>query len=213
MPVPDQAFLLCRALRKKAGSEADKILLDAREKARRIITEAGEDTERRLGEWMGREQMSAHKQARQIKDAAELKARLAVMSAKKKLIGEIHESARERLFGLSEGPGYPGILKHLVLRAVKALPGNEVLLQVRSRDKALLSDNLLGEMARQTGKGVKVMDEPADITGGCIAYGLNKKVLVDYSFEVLLKRGTPLLKRLLARKVFEAGPREGEASD
>ncbi len=208
MAIPDQVYLLCRALKEKATEEAAKILADAREQAEQIRKDAREEIQRRLGHWASRERMAAYKEARQITDAAELKARQTVMAAKERLVAEIQNAVKERLIELRSSGEYPDILKRIARKALRALPGEEALLQVRSDDSHLITEDFLQDLAKSTGKRVKLMKEPADISGGCVAYSANQKMLVDFSFEAFLEREYPRLKGLLAKEILEVDTRD-----
>ncbi len=213
MAIPDDVFLLCDAIKKKAGKEADEILADARGQAEEIRRGAGEEVKRRLGRWKERERMAAFKQARQVIDAAELRARKLVMSARERLLSEIREEAKKRLLELVDSREYPQVFKMTASRAVAALPGDRVLLQVGPRDLQRVTAGFLEELSRTTGKEVRLLEETADIAGGCIAFSEDRKVLADFSFGALLEREQSRLKRLLAEKILDAGAPSGPSGE
>jgi len=198
VPLPDQVSLLCRAIREKGRKEAGEILSRARERANRILQEAGENTQRDLEEHVSQERQSAYQHARQVVSAAELKAGQQVMITRQALLSEVFEETEKRLSALRDEPGYPNILRLLAIHAVSSLPEEHCWIQVRKNDQCLFSQDMLMDLSKETGQTVELLPEPADINGGCLAFSANKKVLVDFSFDALLKRAEPKLKELMA---------------
>ncbi len=198
MPLPDQMSLLCRAIRKKGQKEAGEILSRAREQINRILQEAKENTQRELEERVSQERQSAHQRAQRVVSAAELKAGQQVMVTRQALLREVFEEAEKRLSALRDGPGYPNMLRLLAIHAVSSLPEGYCWIQVRKIDQGLFSQDMLIDLSKETGQTVELLPEPADINGGCLAFSANKKILVDFSFDALLKRAEPKLKELMA---------------
>jgi len=198
VPLPDQTSLLCRAIREKGQKEAGEILSRAREQAKRILQEAKENTHGELEERVSQERQSAYQHAQRVVSAAELKAGKQVMVTRQVLPKEVFEEAEKRLSALREDQGYPNILRLLAIHAVSSLPEGHCWIQVRKSDQGLFSQDMLIDLSKETGQTVEFLPESADINGGCLAFGANKKVLVDFSFDALLKRAEPKLKELMA---------------
>ena len=198
MQLPDQVSLLCRAIREKGQKEAEEILSRAREQADRILREARENTKRDLEERVSQERQSAYQHAQHVVSATELKAEKQVMVTRQALLSEVFDEAEKRLSALRDGPGYPNILRLLAIHAVSSLPEEHCWIQVRVKDQGLFSQDMLMDLSKETGQTVEILSEPADINGGCLAFSANKKVLVDFSFDALLKRAEPKLNELMA---------------
>jgi vacuolar-type H+-ATPase subunit E/Vma4 len=198
VPLPDQVSLLCRAIREKGQKEAGEILSRAGEQADRILREARENTQRDLEKRVSQERQSAYQHAQLVVSAAELKAGKQVMVTRQALLREVFDEAEKRLSALRDEPGYPNILRLLTIHAVSSLPEGHCWIQVREKDQGLFSQDMLIELSKETGQTVEILPEPADINGGCLAFSANKKVLVDFSFDALLKRAEPKLKELMA---------------
>lgn len=198
MPLPDQVSLLCRAIREKGQKEAGEILSRAREQANRILQEAKDNTQRDLEERVSQERQSAYQHAQRVVSAAELKAGQQVMVTRQALLKEVFEEAEKRLSALRDEPRYPNILRFLAIHAVSSLSEKRCWIQVRKNDQGLFSQDMLIDLSKETGQAVELLPEPADINGGCLALSANKKILVDFSFDALLKRAEPRLKQLMA---------------
>ncbi len=190
--------LLCRAIREKGQKEAGEILSRAKEQANRILQEAKENTQRELAERVSQERQSAHQRAQRVVSAAELKAGQQVMVTRQALLREVFEEAEKRLSALRDEPGYPNILRLLTIHAVSSLPGGHCWIQVRKNDQGLFAQDMLIDISKKTKQTAELLPEPADINGGCLAFSANKKILVDFSFDALLKRAEPRLKELMA---------------
>ncbi|MEA1866643.1 MAG: V-type ATP synthase subunit E [Thermodesulfobacteriota bacterium] len=198
MPLPDQVSLLCRAIREKGRKETGEILSRAREQADRILQEASENTQRNLEERISQKRQSAYQQAQHVVSAAELETGQQVMVTRQALLREMFDEAGNRLSVLRDEPEYPNMLRLLAIHAVSSLPEEHCWIQVRKNDQGLFSQDMLMDISKETGQTVELLPEPADINGGCIAFSANKKILVDFSFDVLLKRAEPRLKELMA---------------
>ncbi|MEA1866626.1 MAG: V-type ATP synthase subunit E [Thermodesulfobacteriota bacterium] len=198
MPLPDQVSLLCMAIREKGQKESGEILSRAREHADRILLETRENTQRDLEKHVSQERQSAYQRAQRVVSAAELKAGKQVMVTRQALLNEVFEEAEKRLSVLRDGPGYPNMLRLLTIHAVSSLPEGRCWIQVRKNDQGLFSQDMLIYLSKETGQTVELLPEQADINGGCLAFGANKKILVDFSFDALLKRAEPRLRELMA---------------
>jgi V/A-type H+-transporting ATPase subunit E len=198
VPLPDQVSLLCRAIREKGQKEAGEILSRAKEQADRILREAKENAQRELEERVSQERQSVYQHAQRVASAAELKARQQVMVTRQALLREVFEGAEKRLSALRDEPGYPNMLRLLAIHAVSSLREGRCWIQVRKNDQDLFPQDMLMDLSKETGQAVELLPEPADINGGCLAFSANKKVLVDFSFDALLKRAEPRLKELMA---------------
>ena len=190
--------LLCRAIREKGQKDAGEILSRAREQANHILQEAKENTQRDLEEHVSQERQSAYQQTQQVVSAAELKAGKQVMVTRQALLREVFDEAEKRLSALRDEPGYPNILRLLAIHAISSIPEEHCWIQVREKDQGLFSQDMLIDLSKKTGQAVELLPEPTDIKGGCLAFNANKKVLVDFSFDALLKRAEPRLKELMA---------------
>ena len=116
---------------------------------------------------------------------------------------ELFQEARQRLESMRDEAGYPELLQSIALQAIRELPGEEVWIQVRKDDQSLVSETFCRDLSRLSDRKVDLLPEPTVITGGCLAYSSDKKILVDFSFEALLTRAQPQLRELLAQEMLE----------
>ncbi len=203
MALPDQVSLLSRAIRKKGQAEAEKILVRAREQAEGIVRDAEEKVHEELEQHLADKRKNAFQQARKLKDGATLKARQLLLQAKEELMQELFLEARQQLESMRDEAGYPELLQSIALQAIRELPGEKVWIQVRKDDQSLVSETFCGNLSRLSDHMVDLFPEPAAISGGCLVYSFDKKVLVDFSFLALLSRAKPRLRELLAKEMLE----------
>jgi vacuolar-type H+-ATPase subunit E/Vma4 len=201
--LPDQVSLLSRAIRKKGQAEAEKILVRAREQAQGIVRDAEEKVHEELEQHLADKRKNAFQQARRLKDGATLRARQLLLQAKEELMQELFLEARQQLESMRDEAGYTELLQSIALQAIRELPGEEVWIQVRKDDQSLMSETFCGNLSRLSERKVVLFPEPAVISGGCLVYSFDKKVLVDFSFSALLSRAKPRLRELLAKEMLE----------
>ncbi|WP_028583753.1 V-type ATP synthase subunit E [Desulfogranum mediterraneum] len=203
MALPDQVSLLCRAIRKKGQLEAEKILGRAREEAEQMVQDAEQRVRQEHGLYLARRRQDAFQQARKLEDEASLKARQLILRAREELLQDLFQEARQQLASRRDGAGYPELLRSLALQGIRALAEERVWLQVSREDQSLLTQAFCRELEGLSGVGVDLFPEPAAISGGCLVYSVDKRILVDFSFSALLKRAQPRLRELLARELLE----------
>ena len=203
MALTDQVSLLYGAIQKKGQTEAEKILSRAREQAQTIVLDAEKKVQGELEQQLAQKRQEAFQQARKLKDGASLKARQLVLQAKEELMQELFNEARQHLEDRRNEAGYPELLQSIALQAVRKLPGDDMWIQVREEDQPLITDTFCQNLFRLSNHRVDLFPEPAAISGGCLAYSSDKKILVDFSFSALLTRAQPQLRKLLAKELLE----------
>ena len=203
MALLDQVSLLSRAIRKKGQAKAETILARAGEQAKGIVRDAEKKIHEELEQHLAEKKKNAFQQARRLKDGATLKSRQLLLQAKEELMQELFLEAREQLESMRDEAGYPELLQSIALQAIRELPGEKVWIQVRKDDQSLVSETFCGNLSRLSHRKVDLFPEPAAISGGCLVYSFDKKVLVDFSFSALLSRAKPRLRELLAKEMLE----------
>lgn len=203
MVFPDQTSLLYRAIQKKGSAEAEEILARARKQAHKIVQEAERKVQTELEQHLAVKKQDAFRQAQKLKDGASLKARQLVLQAREELLQELLQEAQQQLESMRDKTEYPAMLQSLALQAISELPGEKVWLQVRKDDQSLLTETFCQDLSRLSGRRVELFPETAAISGGCLAYSSDKKILVDFSFAALLSRSQPRLRELLAKELLE----------
>ncbi len=198
MPLPDQIALLCTAIEDAARKEAESILEKARAGADERIEKARGEVNTKLYARMDRERQEAAVEARRITDAAELRARQLVLKEKKQILSSLKESAVCRLQSIRTEPDYKGLLISLAAGGIQQLQSDTCIIQVNLQDMEFMDSGMLASIASETGRKVRLADQPASIGGGCLVFSEDMRQMVDCSFETLLNSAEPLLMELLS---------------
>lgn len=208
MAILDQVSLLCREIERKGRAEAEKILSRAKEKAEAITRDTQAQIQGKQEGILVQKRQEAFRKARQLQDGAHLKASKLILQAKEALLQELLQAAQQRLESIRNSPEYAAVLKSFIQQAVLEIPGEErYWIQVRQEDTKLISAGVLQNLLVDDAHRFEVMEQAANITGGCLIYSFDRKMLVDFSFSALLQRARPLLRELLANELLgEAAP-------
>lgn len=203
MALPDQVFLLSRAIRQKGQAEAESIRSQAESQAQGIILDTRQQVQHELERRLAGKKRDAMQQARKFRDNANLRARRMLLEAREELMQELVGEAQRQLERMREGGGYGDLLQSIALQAISELPGEKVWIQVRVQDQGLVSEDWCQVLAGLSDRRVGRHPEPAAITGGCLVYSADRRLLVDFSFAALLKRSQPRLMELVAQEMLE----------
>ncbi len=205
MPLPDNIELLCLAIKKRATSQGEKILEKAKKEAQRILSSGLREAERELEAKRLELKRQAFQEARRTTDGAELAARRMIMAAREEIFKKVMDKARDLLFETREKPeAYKAMVKSMIVNALSVVAGDgegKVVVQAPQRDIPVVK-----EAAREAGKAsgveVQVDEQPAEIEGGILVFSFDRRRMVDFSFDALLKRLEPEIRALVAEKVF-----------
>lgn len=197
--------ILCRVIIEDASREAKAILEKARVESESII----EEGRREAGELIksarkSKSHIDLSCNKAKIISLAEFQSRSEILGRKEKVIDNVLREAQKAFFALPERDNYPGILKNLIVQALKFLDedGREFVCRVNERDRALLPSSTLMELGKMTEKVISLDDTPAEIVGGVIAFRSDLRVLYDNSLEALFERNRQRMRCLAAECIF-----------
>lgn len=119
-----------------------------------------------------------------------LQARMEIIHQKETIVGEILERLREEFFNLPKQPGYLNFLKRFILEGLEALQddGDEFICQVNEQDRSLISQDLLNEVAQETGKKISMDERCMESKGGVILRLNDGHVFYNNSLEAIFQR-------------------------
>ncbi len=205
MPLPDNIELLCLAIKKRATSQGEKILEKAKKEAQRILSSGLREAERELEAKRLELKRQAFQDARRITDGAELAARRMIMAAREEIFKKVMDKARDLLFETREKPeAYRDMVKSMIVNARSVVAGEgegKVVVQAPQRDIPVVKE-AAREAEKDSGFQIQVDEQPAEIEGGILVFSLDRRRMVDFSFDALLKRLEPEIRALVAEKVF-----------
>jgi len=207
-------------------SEAQKItsqiLIDAREDAKSVIIEARKSAEMmqerqsELGRQKAAERVSSIVgRARNESDITRgmvftdirRKAGWMVLSEKERLMANVLDEAKSRLTALAKTEKYIPALERIILDAGIALGGGElqIILNERDSDLPLKLNAISKAVSEKTGNRteLKLSKEGTKASGGVIVKSVDGKVILDDTFEAMLKRRERELRLKIARILFK----------
>jgi len=197
------------------------ILQEAKKSAEHIIQEAqksAEDTlekQRQLG--VQRANESARLLFKKAESEAELnklnsmanakiKANWVILSKKETWIDSVLNEAKNELKILTQSKEYISILEKLITEAGVILGGKEleVLLNEQDSTLPLKLDDIVKEISEKTGFKTKLRlsEEKLKVIGGAIVRTANGKIIMDNTFEDIIKRREKKIRSKIAKILF-----------
>ena len=206
----------------EAQKVTDQILTDAKEDAKSIIIDARKEAEmmqERQGE-LGRQKAAERVssivgKARNESDITRgmvftdirRKAGWMILSEKERLITNVLDEAKSRLTALAKTEKYMPELERMILDAGIALGGGELQVLLNELDSALpLKLNAISKaVSEKTGNRteLKLSKERTKASGGVVVKSTDGKVILDNTFEAMLKRRERELCLKIARILFK----------
>lgn len=130
------------------------------------------------------------------------------------LVAAALAGTQQQLSGMRQLPGYPDLLRRLMIEALAALGPEEAAghpphVCVDARDEAAAWDCLSanGSLAQAT------LETSLDCWGGVIVRSGDGRIVIDNRLEARLERATPMLRRVLAAEFERAAAIEQTAGD
>ena len=137
---------------------------------------------------------------------ARIEANWLVLSEKERWITAVLDEAKSKLEILTRSTGYLPILEKLITEAGIILGGKglEILLNGRDSTLPLKLDKLAREISEKTGSETKLTlsKEKPKVVGGAIIRTINGKVVMDNTFDDMLKRREKGLRSKIAKILF-----------
>ena len=185
----------------------DQIIHDAKKEAKSIVEEAQKSAEMMLEkrrelarEKAGKKASSILKRAESEVEAikemvptdAKRKAGWMILSEKERLVTGVLDEVKTKLEALSQSEKYIPILEKMILDAGIVLGGGKLEVSLNERDSALplKFSTLAKAIAEKTGKKtqIKLSKEKTEAFGGAVVKKVDGRIVVDNTFEAILKR-------------------------
>lgn len=199
----------------------NQILHDSREKAKSVIDEAHKSAEitlgkqrelasRKAGEKASSMLKRAESEAKTIRETVFMdmkrKASWMVISEKKRLVTSVLDEVKTRLRAVSQSENYTPILEKIIVDAGTALGGGklEVLLNKHDSTLPLKLSRLAKAIAERTRikTRLKLSKQKIEASGGAVVKTLDGRIVVDNTFEAILRRREKELRFKTARILF-----------
>jgi len=137
---------------------------------------------------------------------AKIKANWVILSKKEAWIDNVLNEAKNKLRTLTESKEYLSILEKLITEAGVILGGKELEVILNEQDSTLplKLDDLAKEISERTGFETKLRlsEEKPKVIGGTIVRMANGKVIMDNTFDDILRRREKDLRSEIAKILF-----------
>jgi vacuolar-type H+-ATPase subunit E/Vma4 len=138
---------------------------------------------------------------------AKIKANWVILSKKETWIDNVLNEAKNKLRILTESKEYIPILEKLIIEAGIILGGKELEVLLNEKDSALSLklDKLAKEISEKTGVETKLRlaEEKTKVIGGAMLRTANGKIIMDNTFEDILKRREKDIRSKMAKILFK----------
>jgi vacuolar-type H+-ATPase subunit E/Vma4 len=158
---------ISRAVLTQAQADAERIVADAKAKAKVIRQQAEKQAAAERKQVLETAQREADDTRKQAKAAAELKARMLVLERREKLLNAVFDAVRERLPSVQQREDYDDVVRGLVLEAVTHIGGDSVEIRADRQAQQLLTDVVLAALSQQAGTQVQ-LGEPLENAIGVV---------------------------------------------
>jgi vacuolar-type H+-ATPase subunit E/Vma4 len=199
----------------------DRIILDAKKEAKSILKEAQKSAEMVIEKRMALARQKAEKKASSILKRTESevkalreivptdakrKAGWMVISEKERLVTSVLDKVKTKLEALSQSEKYVPVLEKMILDAGIVLDGEKLEVSLNKRDSALpLKFSMLAKaIAQKTGKKTQItLSKEKNVAfGGAIVKTVDGRIVVDNTFEAILKRRERDLRFKIGKILF-----------
>src|SRR3990170_6006096 len=138
---------------------------------------------------------------------AKIKANWTILSKKERWIAAVLNEVENKLRILTQSKEYISILEKLITEAGIILGGKELEVLLSEKDSALSLklDKLAKEISEKTGFETKLRlsEEKPKVVGGAMVRTTNGKVIMDNTFDDMLKRREKGLRSKIAKILFK----------
>ena len=184
---------LAQAVLNEAGSEAEKIKEDARQKAEIIRQQAEQKAKNERESILSQARQKASSIKSQNIASARLKAQMLWIERREKLLNQVFETALERMGNTTQWSNYDQIVNRLVKEAVEALGASSARIHADKTTLQLLKDGMLEKISAE----LKLSLEPGEVLEsgtGIILETMDGHRQFDNTLETRLKRLQDILR-------------------
>ena len=199
----------------------DKILRDARDNAKSIIEKTQRSAEEMLEQQRELARQKASREVAAILEKTESEAEVAtvieaseankkakwiILSEKNRLVTNVLDEVKTRLIAFAKSKEYLPFLQRIIVDAGIALEGGKLEILLNEKDSSLPPnlDELTKAIAEKVGSKsqVELSKEKTKASGGAVLRRVDGKILIDNTFEAILKRSEPQLRLKIAKILF-----------
>jgi vacuolar-type H+-ATPase subunit E/Vma4 len=184
---------LSRAVLREAHSDAEKILVEAREKSNVIRQQAQQQADARRAEILEQATREAQRIHSEIMSTAQLKARTLQLDQREKLLDEVFETARQQLNTIQKSTDYEKTARLLLSDALAHLKVDQAVIRADAATSKFFTDEVLSEISKEAGTKLK-FGPPLERGMGVIAETTDGHRQYDNTLETRLARSRDTLR-------------------
>jgi vacuolar-type H+-ATPase subunit E/Vma4 len=193
----------------KIVEQRNQFLVDAKERAQRILAKAEEEHQKTLEQTnksiegiVGSELRAVHDR---IVGRAQLEGRKKLLEARMEVLDAVKAQALEEVKALASGKRtdmeYSDHLIKLIVEADEAIWEDEYTISANKKDLEYLKKNLNQVSKALKGKKIRLSETPADIIGGVIVVNANGTKTMENTLETRLEAANGRLQTEIAEKL------------
>jgi V/A-type H+-transporting ATPase subunit E len=189
-------------------AQVELILQEARKDAGEIQGESEKKAQAKKSAILTKGQQQAERERQRVLADAKMQVKRETFDVKEDLIKKAFGDAEERLKKLTDAPEYGGILKKLIVESGSVVGGGPLEVLVRKKDRALLSEKDLADLAKEiskaTGKDteLELSEETITTIGGAIVRSKNGSIEANNTIESRISRLRSELRFKVAEILF-----------
>lgn len=176
-------------IKKDAENEIKQIIKNAEEQAKNILSNAKKEAEQESNKILTNGRQHSENIKKILISKANQDIKREIMNAREKIIEECFTKAHHEL-SITKGKNYENIVKKLIEDGRKKIGGNFSLLVTRAADKKIAED-----------MGIPI-DGHVETSGGIILKSIDGKIILDHTFDGILKRDKEKIRRKVGRILF-----------
>ncbi len=198
---------LCRKIAEDSRNQAAEILRRAEEKVSARLSEARQGAAGAAKEILGQADRDAELDLKRVMSKAQLESRKLEFLGRETLIADVLRQVGARIATLRSDPGYPDILKRLILDGVTNIGEKEVELIVAREDRGIFTKafmrQLADELAQRGVAGVSLsLSEDTIGENGAVVRSRTGKIEIRNTLEGRIRRMNRELRLLIAKEIF-----------
>jgi vacuolar-type H+-ATPase subunit E/Vma4 len=184
-----------------AKSKAREIIHDAEAKTEQIISEARVRAQKEADEIMARAKLEAEGIRRSILSSKIRANRLKILDEKNRIVRDVVRTVEDRLSSIASSSKFGEAAQRFVAEAVRGVDSDQPVIRLGFKDA---SKKDLDGVSKMVPKGSKMVfeDEPIDGLGGVVASDAQGKVIFNNSFKSRLERLDSQLLTLISATIF-----------
>ena len=202
MGVKNGLSAIAEAVLSDVQKEAETIIISAENQAKQTLKVAREQASKNYSSIMEQAKATAEGEKRKIASVTDVEIRNRLLRKKEALVDIAFEKALIRLKDFVTKEEYQSYLLQLIQGVAKNIGQKNLVIQVNSKDKAWLTQDILNSACKKLRCELKLLDQTGDYIGGFKMQTADGKIMFDSTIDNTLKELKPVLRVEIAKIMF-----------